>query len=264
MLTPLPENRILAALPPEDYDRIMPRMDEVRLGQGDVIYRANGRLDYVYFPRSGILSAIVIMADGRTMEVGAMGREGMAGMVAVLGAERSPEEVVCQATSTCRRLPAAAFTAEVSRAGKLLALVHEYARSVLRFTAQSAACNGLHAVPQRCARWLLLMRDRAGSSEFELTQEYLATMLGVRRASVTGAAIDLQRSGIISYRRGRVTVLDPFRLEAAACECYGATRDGADRVPVSHVNRHGRHLMSPVPAGTPRILPFQTAHHAAD
>jgi CRP-like cAMP-binding protein len=253
MQPPLPENRILSALPPEDYARLVPRMDDVRLAQGDLIYRANSRLDYIYFPRSGILSAIVIMADGRTIEVGAMGREGMAGMIAVLGAERSPEEVICQATSTCRRMPAAAFAAEVARAGRLLALVHEYARAVLRFASQTAACNGLHSVPQRCARWLLVTRDRAGADEFELTQEYLATMLGVRRASVTAAAINLQQAGIITYRRGRVTVLDASRLEAASCECYGATRDDSGRTPA--INGTRQHT-TPVPIGTPDLHSF--------
>lgn len=152
----------------------------------------------------------------------------MTGLTAVLGADRSPEEVFCQVPGTCRRMPAAAFAAEVLGAGRLLALVHRYARSTLRFAAQSAACNGLHSLGERCARWLLTTRDRAGSDEFALTHNYLAMMLGVYRPSVTLAVQRLKADGAISCRRGRFAVLDAGRLEAASCECYRATRTSFD------------------------------------
>jgi CRP-like cAMP-binding protein len=204
-------------------------MDVVALAHRDTLYRLDGRLDYVYFPVSGVMSSVLVMTDGRTMEVGATGREGMVGLTAVLGADRSPEEVFCQVPGTCRRMPAAHFAAEVARAGRLLALVHSYARSALRFAAQSSACNGLHSVPQRCAKWLLLTRDRAEADRFDLTHEYLAMMVGAHRPSVTLAAGDLQRAGVIRYRRGWVEVLDGGRLEAASCECYRATEAASAR-----------------------------------
>jgi CRP-like cAMP-binding protein len=222
---PLPENRLLAALPPADRDRLIAGMTEVTFEHREVAYRANGPINYVYFPRSGIISSVVIMLDGATAEVAAVGMEGMIGLPVFMGATRCPEEVFCQiAPATCRRMPAAEFAAEVARGGSLRDVIYAYTRVVLTSTSRLVACNALHPVNGRCARWLLTCRDRVASDEFPLTQEFLATMLGVRRATVTAAAGALQADGLISYRHGHIKILDGPGLEKTACECYEVTR----------------------------------------
>jgi CRP-like cAMP-binding protein len=226
MSTPAPENQLLAALPPDDFARLAARMTDVTLGHGEVLYRAGGPMRSVYFPRSGVLSAAVVMADGRAAEAAAVGREGMVGVAACLGAARSPERVSCQVhPAACRKMPASEFAAEVARGGPLRDVAHAHARAALAAAARQAACICLHSVGERCARWFLACRDRVGADEFSLTHASLSALLGVRRATVTESAGSLQRAGLIAYRRGRVTVLDRAGLEGAACECYRAVRD---------------------------------------
>lgn len=226
MSTPLPENRLLAALPPDDFARLTVRMTDVTFGLKEVAYRAGGPVDWVYFPRAGDMSAVAVMDDGATAEVAFVGREGMLGVSAGLGADRSAEEVYCQmAPCPCRRMPAAEFAAEVAKGGPLRAVVDRYVRGVLAASARLTACNCLHSVEERCARWLLQCHDRAGGDEFAITHELLSVMLGVRRATVTVTAGSLQSAGIIAYKSGRLTVRDRARLEDAACECYAVIRD---------------------------------------
>ena len=226
MLTTALENKLLAALPPQELARLTATMTTVTFNEKDVVYRAGGLIDHVYFPRSGVLSAIVIMLDGSTAEVAAIGSEGMVGMSAFLGATHSHEEVVCQIpTAECLRMPANEFASEVARDGHLRQLIYRYARSALFASARYTACNRLHPVDQRCARWLLMSQDRVGGDEFFLTQEFLSTMLGVRRATVTVSAGKLQAARLITYRYGRVKILDRAGLEKVACECYQVLRD---------------------------------------
>ncbi len=226
MSTPQPENRLLAALPPPDFTRLTARMTEVTFDLKDVAYRAGGPMEYVYFPRCGMMSAVVTMTDGATAEVAAVGREGMLGASTFLGADRSAEEVFCQiAPCACRKMPAAEFAAEVAKGGPLRAVVYRYLRGVLTVSARQTACNCLHSADERLARWLLICHDRAGADEFGLTHEFLAVMLGVRRATVTVTAGSLQSAGIITYRHGKVTVRDRAGLEEATCECYAVIRD---------------------------------------
>jgi CRP-like cAMP-binding protein len=225
------ENRLLATLPGAEYGRLVAGMDPVSFAPRDVVYRAGGPLRHVYFPRSGVFSLAVLMADGRTAEVGVIGRDGVLGMPAFHGAVRSRVEVVCQAgPGDAWRLPGDAFQRAAGRPGLFRELLHRYARVSFDQVAQAAACNGLHTVAQRCARRLLEARDRAGADEFPLTQEFLASLLGVRRESVTLAASHLQRAGAIEYARGQVRVRDAGLLEAAACECYRVGRDDLDRL----------------------------------
>lgn len=234
----LPENRLLATLPQADFDRLAALMTDVTFGHKDVLYRAGGAIDAVYFPRSGALSAVVGMADGAAVEVGFIGREGVTGMAAAFGATRSHEQVFCQlAPCACRTMPAGAFAAEVAAGGPLRDAVCGYLRGVLTAAAQMTACNALHPADARCARWLLMCRDRAGADAFPLTHEVLATMLGVRRATVTEQAGLLQKAGIIAYKHGVVTVLERGRLAAAACECYAVIRD--DPAPPPRPSRAG-------------------------
>jgi CRP-like cAMP-binding protein len=226
-----PQNRLLATLPPGEYSRVVAVMDAVSFPPRAVVYRAGGPLRHVYFPRSGVFSLAVLMADGRTAEVGVVGRDGVLGMPAFHGAVRSRVEVVCQVgPADAWRLPGDAFQREAGRPGPFRELLHRYARVTFDHVAQTAACNGLHTVAQRCARRLLEARDRAGADEFPLTQELLAALLGVRRESITLAANHLQRAGVIEYSRGRVRVRDAGRLEAAACECYRVGREDLDRL----------------------------------
>jgi CRP-like cAMP-binding protein len=227
----LPENRLLAALPPADRARLVRRMDQVTLDRGDLVYRANGPIAHVYFPRTGILSRVIDMQDGATVEVGTIGREGLAGLPLLHGTDRSPTRVYCQVPPcVCRRLAADAFAAELHAGGLLAALAHRYAQCHLNLAAQSVACNRLHPVEERLARWLLMTHDRVDGDRLSLTQQVLSEMLGVRRASVTTAAGVLQKAGLIEYRRGTITVLDRKGLEAAACECYRVVRAEFDRL----------------------------------
>jgi CRP-like cAMP-binding protein len=226
MSIPLPENRLLAALPPSEFARLTARMTDITFGHKDLLYRASAATDYVYFPRSGVLSAVIVMADGASAEVAAIGREGMIGAAIALGAVVSTEQVFCQVpTSVCRRLPADEFAAEVRRSQPLRGLVNGYLRASLTTSARQTACNCLHSLDERCARWLLICHDAVGEAEFSLTHEFLSVMLGVRRATVTVSAGHLQTAGAISYRHGLVTILNRKRLEVAACECYRVIRD---------------------------------------
>ncbi len=231
MDTPLRENRLLAALPIRERDRLTARMKDVTFNLKDVVYAAGGSIDYVYFPRSGVLSAVIVMLDGSTVEVGAIGSEGAAGVAAFLGESRSPEEVICQVPRlVCRRMPAEEFAREVERCAPLRQLLHGYLRVVLLASARFTACNRLHSVTERCARWLLAFQDRLGADEFPLTQEFLAQMLGVRRATATVSAAKLQAAGIITYRHGNMRIVDRRRLMQAACECYGVIHHAFQRM----------------------------------
>jgi CRP-like cAMP-binding protein len=221
----VPENRILAALPDGDRERLLQSMNEVELDRGDNVYQANGPIKHIYFPRIGVLSMVIDTSDGRTIEVGTIGPEGFAGLPILHDADTSPVRVYCQATPCiCRRLPASVFEQEVRSPSVLQSLAHRYAQAHLNLAGQSIACNSLHPIEERLARWLLMTQDRVGMDELNLTQEILAEMLGVRRASVTTAAGTLQKAGLIEYRRGRIKVVDRARLEAASCECYGVVR----------------------------------------
>lgn len=182
-------------------------------------------MDFVYFPQSGVQSVVVVMATGAMSEVGIIGREGMLGMQAFLGADASPHRVFCQVPGVCRRLPVAAFRDELRRGGRFLDLTQRYAQALFFQVSQSTACNHHHPVEERCARWLLMTHDRVGADVFPMTHEFLSVMLGVRRPSVTLAAGALQKAGVIRYSRGKVTVRDRPRLEEVACECYQAVRE---------------------------------------
>jgi CRP-like cAMP-binding protein len=220
---------MLAALPRDEHDRLTRRMDEVTLELGDEVFRAQGPIRHIYFPRTGILSQVIDMQDGETVEVSTIGREGLAGLPIFHGVERSPFRIYCQLPPcTCRRLPADLFEQEAQREGPLRKLLHRYSHARLCMTAQTAACNRLHPIEQRLARWLLTTRDRVGLSELRLTQQVLSEMLGVRRPSVSLAAGVLQSRGLIRLARGRVTIRDAAKLEAASCECYRAVRDEFD------------------------------------
>lgn len=213
-----------------------PRLEDVALVAGEILWEAGTLGARVYFPRSGMLSMIGRMADGAAAEVGTVGDEGFAGLGVLLGGGAESTRCVVQVAGSAARTTAGALRAAVAGDGRLAALLHRYAHAYLAQVAQTAACNALHAIGPRCARWLLMTDDRAGGAAaatppgFLLTQEYLSYMLGVRREGVSRAAHGLQAAGLIRYARGRITVLDRPGLEAAACECYGIVRDEQARV----------------------------------
>ena len=222
-------NRLIAALPPDDAAWIGPRLARVEFAVHDRFSSAGRPLDDVYFPESAVASVIAEMHDGRSVEVGTVGDEGMVGLSAFLDAASPAFEVICQLPGTALRLSAADMSVAADERPAFRRLVNRYAAAYLAQVSQTAACNRLHELERRCARWLLMTHDRAGGADrFPLTQEFLAVMLGVRRAGVSVAASHLQSAGLIRYHRGGVQVVDRAGLEAASCECYRAVRARLD------------------------------------
>ena len=226
-----PANRLLAALPPGDYRRLLPCLEPVSLLFRAVLQEPKRPIPYVYFPSSGVVS-VVIPPDGRGdgVEVGLVGREGLTGLPVFLGADSTPARWVVQAPGQALRMAAEEFRAHAVRR-PLRDLLLLYTNAFLAQVSQSVACNALHPVEERLCRWLLTVHARVDSDQFPLTHEFLATMLGVRRASVTNAARGLQEAGLIRYGRGRLEVLDRPGLEAAACGCHRAAQAELDRLP---------------------------------
>lgn len=229
----LPENRLLAALPRADYQRLAAELEPVSLAFKQILYERGAPIPQVYFPQTAMVSLITPMRNGMSIEVGTIGLEGMAGLPAFLEANEAPARFLIQISGEALRLNSDVLRAEIGRGGALYSLLARYTNAFLTMEAQGVACNGLHTVKQRCCRWLLMTHDRIRSDEFPLTQELFAQMLGVRRASVAEVARMLQRTGLIRYRRGLITILDRGGLEKAACECYGvinaAFGRGADK-----------------------------------
>lgn len=223
-------NRLLAALPPEEYKRLLPHMETVPLALKQVLYVPNQTIEYVYFPNNGVCSLIVIMEDGSSVEVGTVGNEGMVGIALFLGADRLPSEAFAQVAGNAMRMKADVFKREVFPGSPLHNLLQRYTQTLFNQVGQSAACNRLHCVEERCCRWLLMTQDRVGSDRFPLTQEFLAQMLGVRRASVSAIAAKLQKAGFISYSRGIITIVDRKSLETVSCECYKVVKQEFDRL----------------------------------
>jgi CRP-like cAMP-binding protein len=226
-------NRILAALAtdsPADFAWLALQLEPVELAQGAVIAPANETLTWVYFPLTSVASVISRMSSG-SAEVGTIGNEGLVGLDVLLQGQPSPNETVAQIPGRALRVSAAALADGTEQRPALRRMVSRYAHAYLTQVAQTASCNALHGIEQRCARWLLMTHDRVGGADqFPLTQEYLAIMLGVRRAGVSEAAGALQDAGLIRYRRGGIQILDRAGLEAAVCECYGIVRRHFDHL----------------------------------
>ena len=218
-------NRMLAALPVAEFRRLQPALVLVPLRFRQVLFRAGEPVQNVFFPASGVCSLVTTMEDGRAVEVACIGREGMLGVAPLLGGELAPASAVVQiAGASAYMMPVDRFTEEMNRRGPLYDLVRRYCQVLMASVMQTAACNGLHTAHQRCARWLLQTADRLDRDRFEVTQEMLALMLGVRRATVTLIAADLARAGLIAFQRRRITILDRPGLEELSCECYGVIK----------------------------------------
>ena len=223
---PPPANELLAALPSEVFQRIAPSLAVVSLKLKKILHKPGEPVQEVYFPGGGFCSIVTVLADGGMVEVATVGREGMLGISAILDGDPSPSATMVQGeTDTCYRMPVAAFRQEMIRQEGFYDLISRYAQAHVGFVMQSTACNAVHSVEQRLARWLLMAHDRMGQDEFPLTQEFVAMMLGTSRPTVTVVAGTLQKAGLITYHRGRITIVDREKLESASCECYRATTD---------------------------------------
>jgi CRP-like cAMP-binding protein len=218
-------NHLLAALPRRDYRKLLPFLEPAELAFAEVLYEPHARIRHVYFPNNCFVSMLTGVDTGRVAEVGLVGAEGMIGVPVVLGAAVSPFRAVVQGAGKAMRMNIADFRREFGESAALRRESFLFTHLLMIQIAQTAACNRFHLVRQRMARWLLMTRDRVNSSEFRITQEFLALMLGVQRSRVNVAAGSLQERKLIGYRRGIVTILDQRGLEAAACGCYKTVKD---------------------------------------
>ena len=213
-------NRVLASIPARDYQRLKARLELVTLSFGQVVYEPGKAIQHVYFPVDCLISLLTAVDKRRTLEVGMVGNEGMAGMPFNLGMGVSGVRAIVQGSGTALRISSAPFRAEFDRNRPLQEALYRYTYALMAQISQTAACNRFHDAQARLARWLLMTRDRIGADEFRLTHEFLAHMLGVRREGVTEAATALKRRKQIDYRRGTIRILDVAGLSASACSCY--------------------------------------------
>ena len=218
------DNMILAALPREEGSQLRQYLQIVPLKCGTVLWEPNQPIEFVYFPVSGMVSFVVVMRNGATAEVGITGREGFVGATVVLGARDAPFRAIVQTGGSSFRIESASLRRILPQMPKFEQMLRCYALAQAMQVAQGAACNCLHQVPERLARWLTMSCDRTGSEVLPLTQEFLGQMLGCRRSSVTSAVGRLQKAGVIRPEHGRVRILDRKQLEKRACECYGVMR----------------------------------------
>jgi CRP-like cAMP-binding protein len=215
-----PTNRLLAAVPQKEFKELAPHLEKVALNYNENIYEAGEVIKHVYFPESGIISLLSRVDAASSIEVGIVGSEGLAGLPVFLGVKTSGNVAVVQGAGSALRLTAADFLAACSGMGKLTAIIQRFIHSLFIQISQSAACNRFHPIEERLARWLLMTQDRMHASEFQITQEFLSNMLGVRREAVNKAAGSLHNLELISYVRGKLTINDRKGLEKAACPCY--------------------------------------------
>jgi CRP-like cAMP-binding protein len=219
------ENRILSALPAGEYETLLPHLEHVELPIGVTLYMPDEPIRYVYFPNSGMLSLVSMTNEGEMIEIGMVSNEGMAGVPIIFGIDRVPYQVEVQIEGYGLKLKAEVLKEAFNDRGVIHTLLLRYAYLLIAQITQSAVCNRFHTVRERLCKWLLVARDRVKSNEFTLTQEDLSEMIGSHRPNVTVAARALQKAGLIRYRRGKITILDPAGLENSACECYGVMRD---------------------------------------
>ena len=224
------QNHLLAALPAAEFERLHPHLELVPMPLGEVLYESGGQLQHVYFPTTSIISLHYVMEDGSSAEIAGVGNEGILGISLFMGGNTTPSRAVIQTAGHGYRLKAQFMLEEFNRAGAMLRLLLRYTQALITQMSQTAVCNRHHSLEQQLCRWLLLTLDRLPSKELVMTQELVASMLGVRREGVTEAAGKLQHAGIISYRRGHITVLDRSGLETHSCECYKVVKKEFNRL----------------------------------
>jgi CRP-like cAMP-binding protein len=222
------KNCILASLSDEQYQRLLPNLEPFEFAHGRILYEMEGPIDYMYFPSGAMVSLVTQMLDGKIVEVGLIGNDGMTGIAALFGQKKSAERAVVQIPDGGVRAATVVLKEEFQRATGLHDSVLRYANAFMRQVSQTAACNTSHTVEERLSRWLLMCHDRVEADNLNLTQEFLAEMLGSRRATVNVAALRLQSAKLIRYHRGQITITDRPGLEALSCECYHALRKSLD------------------------------------
>lgn len=231
------QNHLLAAFPAAEYDRIAPDLELMAMPLGLVLSESGGRMDFVYFPTTCIVSLLYVLEDGSSAEIGVVGNEGIVGISLFMGGQTTPSRAVVRSAGHGYRLKAPLLMREFNRGGAVLRLLLRYTQSLITQMTQTAVCNRHHSVEQQLCRALLLSLDRMPGNSLTMTQELIASMLGVRREGVTEAAGNLQRAGLIRYSRGHIDVLDRAGLEKTVCECYAVVKVEYDR------------LMSDIPRG---------------
>ncbi len=224
------DNLLLGRLTPDERARLAHGAKQATVCPGQVLYEPGGRLDHVYFPSTSVVSCLYTMHDGPTAEMALIGRDGLVGIFLLLGGETTSHRAVVQFGGGALKIPAKVLQAEFARGGPFQRTVLRYTQVLMTQISQTAVCNRLHSVEQRLCRWLLLCRDLVEGPELLMTQEYIASVLGGRRESVTVAAGRLQEAGLIHYSRGHIQLLDRKGLEASVCECYRIVRDESERL----------------------------------
>jgi CRP-like cAMP-binding protein len=219
-----PRNRLLLALPSRDLKRVMPELEQIRCERGQVLMDADSPLDHVFFPDSGVISVVAVYSDGSVIEMATIGREGFTDVEAVFGAKSSSSRLLVQIPGSAAKMSRAAFTRAMGSMPSFQRLMYAYVHAFLEQVMVSVACNGAHSLKQRLARWLLMMRDRSDGDALLITQDLLAEMLGVQRPSISHAARELERAGLIARGRRQVTILKRQGLTKASCECYQLVR----------------------------------------
>lgn len=231
------QNQLLAALPAVDFAAIADHLEGVPMPLGHMLYEPGTQLRHAYFPTTSIVSLHYVTETGASAETAGVGNEGVVGVSLYMGGDTTPSSAVVQTAGHAYRLDRHVLLEEFNRAGALQRLLLRYTQALMTQMAQSAVCNRYHSVEQQLCRWLLLTMDRVPARELVMTQELVASMLGVRRESVTEAAGNLQNAGYIRYRRGHIAVLDRKGLESRSCECYGVVKKELGRL-LSDVNKH--------------------------
>ena len=224
------QNHILEALPQAERERLFPHLKLVALPLGTVLYESGVPLRYIYFPVDCVISLLYVLENGSSAEISVVGKEGLVGVSLFIGSETTSSRAIVQSGGSAYRLTGRRLMQESERHGELLHILLRYTQSLLTQMAQTAVCNRHHSVDQQLCRWLLLSLDRLTSNKLAVTQELIASLLGVRREGVTAAAGKLQKLGVIAYTRGHITVLNRARLEQLSCECYAVVKKETDRV----------------------------------
>jgi len=224
------QNHLLAALPTAEFERLAPHLELVPMLLGEILYEPGGQMRLAYFPTTAIASLHYVMESGASAESAGVGNEGVVGVSLFMGGDTTPSSAVVQTAGHGYRLESSLLKQEFNRAGFMRRLLLRYTQALMTQMFQTAACNRHHSIEQQLCRWLLLTLDRLSSNELIMTQELVASMLGVRREGVTEAAGELQHAGCIRYRRGHITVLERSGLETRACECYAVVRKELSRL----------------------------------
>lgn len=221
-------NHLLAALSPEVQSRLFPHLELVPLPLRAVLYESRRPMRHVYFPTDSIVSLQYLLENGASTALSVVGNEGLLGITLFMGGESAPSRSLVQSAGYAYRLPRSKVKEEFNRHGQLLLLMLRYTQALITQVSQTAVCNRHHSIPQQLCRWLLLSMDRLSHNHLTMTQEFISNMLGVRRGSVTAAALELQQLGVISYSRGSIRVLDRHKLESLSCECYHVVKKETD------------------------------------